>query len=137
MFILRNDNSDCRQRSFLVEASKSITGDIRASFNGLNTLLATAGVLEAKWWVIKHFLNIINIFIIRVDSEDNVESEDNKSIKGLQKLCLEVTYDPAIVGLRVILESMTVSNPQLTITLMKQKVIFYFNILTIYLFFQY
>lgn len=53
---------------------------------------------------------------------DDNNDEEVVNLKGLQKLCLEVTYDPAIVGLRVILESMAVANPQLTVTLLKQKV---------------
>lgn len=52
----RNNNSDCRQRIFLVEASRAMIGDIQSNFNGLNTLLATAGVLEAKWLEIVHNL---------------------------------------------------------------------------------
>jgi copper chaperone CopZ len=45
----RNDNSDCRQRIFRVEASRASTGPIQSTFNGLQTLLGTAGVLETKW----------------------------------------------------------------------------------------
>jgi hypothetical protein len=51
-----------------------------------------------------------------------IETSPSDSSFGFQKLDLEVTYDPAIVGLRFILESMSASNPQLTISLSKEKV---------------
>jgi hypothetical protein len=65
-------------------------------------------------------LNNISHLLNRIETDPS----PSDSSFGLPKLDLEVTYDPAIVGLRFILESMTVSNPQLSISLSKEKVDF-------------
>ena len=56
----------------------------------------------------------------RIDIEPDLIP--TKPVIGFQKLGLEVTYDPAIVGLRSILESMTVATSHLSITMEKLKV---------------
>ncbi len=100
-----------------MEASRATIGDLRSNFNGLNTLLGTAGVLEAKWF---EYLSSNFDSLLRIDIDSDPTSK--KTTIGFQKLGLEVTYDPAIVGLRSILESMTVANAHLSITMAKPKV---------------
>ena len=103
-FSISNSSSDCDERRFMITSRAHV--DVKKECEGVTALLDSGGVLEVRW--------------LNANDENIDESGGSSSV-------LEVTYDPAVVGLRYILESLVKSNPQFSVSLMKRKVPYYEN----------